>query len=67
MVLTGNTLRLPDEYPFSLCDLGFALFAFAYILNAIKCAKENDSAELLKKSGSEKQEETEIDDNFLSE
>lgn len=67
MVLTGNMSRLPDEYPFSLCDLGFALFAFAYILNAIKCAKENDSAELLKKSSSESPKEAEIDDNFLSE
>lgn len=67
MVITANGKALPDEYPFSLCDLAFALFAFAYIVNAMKCAKENDSWELL---GEEKTNESDImetDDNFLSE
>ena len=66
MILTANGSSLPDEYPFSLCDLGFAVFAFAYIVNAMKCAKENDSWEL---SGeTEKTEDImETDDNFLSE
>lgn len=66
MVITGNANALPDEYPFSLCDLGFAVFAFAYIVNAVKCAKENDSAELLGEEV-EVHDEMEIDDNFLSE
>ena len=66
MVITGNDNALPDEYPFSLCDLGFAVFSFAYIFNVVKCAKENDSAELL---GAEVEvhDEMETDDNFLSE
>ncbi len=66
MVITGNGAALPDEYPFALCDFGFAIFAFAYILNAVKCARENDSAELL---GLEVDvhDEMETDDNFLSE
>jgi len=46
MVLTGNGGKLPDEYPFSLCDLAFAFFAFAYIVNAMKYAELNDSNEL---------------------
>lgn len=67
MVLTGNGAALPDEYPFTLCDLGFAVFAFAYIVNAVKCAKENDSAELEGKEAENVNDEMEIDDNFLSE
>lgn len=66
MVVTGNAKALPDEYPFSLCDLGFAIFAFAYIVNAVKCAKENDCAELCGKDV-KVDDEMEIDDNFLSE
>lgn len=66
MVLTGNGYALPDEYPFTLCDLGFAVFAFAYIFNVVKCAKENDSAELLG-AEVEAHDEMETDDNFLSE
>lgn len=66
MVLTGNAGALPDEYPFALCDFGFAVFVFAYIVNAVKCAKENDSAELQGKEV-EVHDEMEIDDNFLSE
>lgn len=66
MVVTGNAKALPDEYPFSLCDLGFAIFAFAYIVNAVKCAKENDSEELCGKDV-KVDDEMKIDDNFLSE
>lgn len=46
MLLTGHVDRLPAEYPFALCDLAFALFALAYILNAVRSMRENDSAEL---------------------
>lgn len=46
MVITGNGRKLPDEYPFALCDLAFAFFAFAYIVNAMKYAELNDSNEL---------------------
>lgn len=66
MVLTGNAGALPDEYPFSLCDFGFAIFAFAYIVNVVKCARINDSAELLGKEPNV-HDEMETDDNFLSE
>ena len=66
MVITGNASALPDDYPFSLCDLGFAVFAFAYIFNAVKCAKENDSLELVSQEN-EVHDEMETDDNFLSE
>ena len=66
MVLTANGGRLPDEYPFSLCDLGFAIFAFAYIINAMKYAKENDALELIGEAKDEL-DVMEIDDNFLSE
>lgn len=66
MVLTANGKALPDEYPFSLCDLGFAIFAFAYIINAMKYAKENDALELLAQEKNEP-DIMETDDNFLSE
>jgi hypothetical protein len=64
MVLTANGAALPDEYPFRLCDLGFAIFAFAYIVGAMKCAKENDALELVEK---DEPDVMETDDNFLSE
>lgn len=66
MILTANGAKVPDEYPLSICDLGFAIFCFAYIINAVKCARENDSWEL---SGEEVKENDimETDDNFLSE
>ena len=67
MVLTANGKALPDEYPFSLCDLGFAIFAFAYIINAMKYAKENDALELLGEEAKNKTDIMETDDNFLSE
>lgn len=67
MVLTANGKALPDEYPFSLCDLGFAIFAFAYIINAMKYAKENDALELLGKENKSEPDIMETDDNFLSE
>lgn len=46
MLVTGNGSLLPDGYPFSLCDLSFALFAFAYIINAVRSAEKNDRAEI---------------------
>lgn len=67
MVLTANGKALPDEYPFSLCDLGFAIFAFAYIINAMKYAKENDALELLGEENKSEPDIMETDDNFLSE
>ena len=67
MVLTANGKALPDEYPFSLCDLGFAIFAFAYIINAMKYAKENDALELLGEEAKNEPDIMETDDNFLSE
>ena len=67
MVLTANGKALPDEYPFSLCDLGFAIFAFAYIINAMKYAKENDALELLGEEAKSEPDIMETDDNFLSE
>ncbi len=66
MVLTGNAKELAEGYPFALCDLGFAVFAFAYIVNVIMCAKENDSMELVSEEV-EVHDEMETDDNFLSE
>lgn len=66
MILTANGSSLPDEYPFSLCDLGFAFFCFAYIVNAMKCAKENDALELLDQE-TKTENIMETDDNFLSE
>ena len=44
--ITGNSAYLPDEYPLSLCDLTFALFAASYIVNAMKKATENDHNEI---------------------
>ena len=67
MVITANGGKLPDEYPFSLCDLVFAIFAFAYIINAMKCAKENDALELLGEDEKNEPDIMETDDNFLSE
>ncbi len=67
MVLTANGKALPDEYPFSLCDLGFAIFVFAYIINAMKYAKENDALELLGEEAKSEPDIMETDDNFLSE
>ena len=66
MVITGNAAALADEYPFALCDFAFAVFAFAYIVNAVKCAQENDNAELLDPEV-DVHNEMETDDNFLSE
>lgn len=47
MVITANGKMLNEEYPFALCDLGFAFFAICYIVNSMKNAKNNDAAELL--------------------
>ncbi len=66
IMLTGNGRTLANEYSFALCDFGFALFALAYIVNTVMCAKENDSLELVSQE-KEAQNQMETDDNFLSE
>ncbi len=43
--ITGNSAYLPDEYPLSVADITFALFAVAYIVNAMKKATLNDYTE----------------------
>ncbi len=66
MLISGNAGALPNEYSLSICDLIFVFFVFAYIINAYKCAKENDSKELT----TEKEvieNDMQTDDNFLSE
>lgn len=67
MLLSGNRAKIPAEYGFSLCDLAFAFFVAAYIINAYKCAKENDSKELDAEETTESATDMETDDNFLSE
>ncbi len=67
MVITGNANALPDEYPFELCDFAFAIFAFAYIINVVNCAKTNDNVELSDENTDGVYDEMETDDNFLSE
>ncbi len=47
MVITANGSALNREYPFSLCDLGFAFFSICYIVNSMKTAKNNDAFEIL--------------------
>ena len=46
LIVIGQGEKLPNEHPFEACDFFFAIFAIAYIVNAMKCAKENDHAEL---------------------
>lgn len=45
-IITANGNLLPQEYPFALCDLGFAFFAVCYIVNSMKSAENNDALEL---------------------
>lgn len=66
MLISGNSGKITAGYPLSLCDLAFVFFAAAYIINAYKCAKENDSAELAEEAETV-QTDMETDDNFLSE
>lgn len=46
VIITANGNALPNEYPFALCDLGFAFFSVCYIVNSMKTAKNNDAFEL---------------------
>lgn len=46
LLVTGQRELLPDDYPFSFCDLGFAVFAFAYIVSSFKFSEKNDKGEL---------------------
>ncbi len=66
LLISGNGGKITDGYGLSLCDLAFVFFAASYIINAYKCAKENDGKEL---TDEEEIQETdmETDDNFLSE
>lgn len=45
-IITANGNLLAKEYPFALCDLGFAFFAVCYIVNSMKSAENNDALEL---------------------
>lgn len=47
VIITANSSVLPEEYPFELCDFGFAFFAICYIVNSMKSAKNNDAFEIL--------------------
>ncbi len=49
-IVTANGSKLAGDYPFSLCDLAFSLFAVCYILNAVNSAQKNDALELLENS-----------------
>ncbi len=51
LTLTGNGQYIPTEYPLSICDLTFALFVVAYIVNAMKKATVNDHDELYMDEG----------------
>ncbi len=44
--VTGNGKYIPYEYPLSICDLTFALFVAAYIINAMSKATVNDHDEI---------------------
>lgn len=46
LMATGNGKYIPMEYPLSVCDLTFALFVVAYIVNAMNRAVVNDYDEL---------------------
>lgn len=46
LTIIGQSSVLPIEYPLELCDLFCAVFVIAYIINAMKYARENDHAEL---------------------
>ena len=46
LTVTGNVESIPYEYPLSVCDLTFALFAVAYIINAMNKATVNDHDEI---------------------
>lgn len=66
LLISGNIGKITSGYSLSLCDLAFVFFAAAYIINAYKCAQENDGAELKEESETVKTD-METDDNFLSE
>lgn len=66
MLISGNGDKITSGYGLSVCDLVFVFFAVAYIINAYKCAKENDSKELAEEAETP-ETDMETDDNFLSE
>ncbi len=65
MMITGNMSAIPDEYPLSLADLAFGVFVVAYAINAIKCAKENDTLEDVTPEEIVEEDNMQTDDNFL--
>ncbi len=65
-LISGNGAKIPTGYGLSVCDLVFVFFAAAYIINAYKCAEENDGKEFAKEPQDIKTD-METDDNFLSE
>lgn len=44
--VTGNSSYIPSDYPLSVCDLTFALFVAAYMVNAMNKATVNDHDEI---------------------
>lgn len=66
LYVSGNIGKITLGFSLSLCDLAFVFFAAAYIINAYKCAKENDSKELLEETETV-ETDMETDDDFLSE
>ena len=62
MVITANGNSLNEEYPFALCDLGFAFFAICYIVNSMKTAQNNDASEFLDETEEDISPITEISD-----
>lgn len=67
LYVSGNSDKITSGYSLSLCDLAFVFFAASYIINAYKCAKENDSQELIEEAETVVESDMETDDNFLSE
>lgn len=66
MLVSGNSGKITSGYGISVCDLVFVFFAAAYIINAYKCAKENDSKELIPED-EKHNADVETDDDPLSE
>lgn len=54
LMLTGNSANIPLDYPLSFCDLAFALFVVAYIINSMNKAVVNDHDEIYAKEDENK-------------
>ncbi len=67
MLVTANGSVISNSrFSLSLCDIGFALFVAAYIINAVKSATENDNNEYAVEE-EHTEDDMATDDNFLSE